>query len=88
MIINKKVAPSCQATWVTPDGQPILGPVSGVNGFIQLNGFGGHGFMMAPAVTKIAAEWLLRKSEHKIFSTYDPGRFARGETQKETFVIG
>jgi len=72
----------------TPDGQPILGPVAGVNGFIQLNGFGGHGFMMAPAVTRITAEWLLRKSEHKIFTTYDPGRFARGELQKENFVIG
>ncbi len=72
----------------TPDGHPILGRVDEVDGFIQLHGFGGHGFMMAPAVGKMAAEWLLRKTDHNWFSKYDLGRFARGEVEKETFVIG
>ena len=72
----------------TPDGQPILGRVDDVDGFVQLNGFGGHGFMMAPVIGKLTAEWLLRKTDHEIFQKYDLGRFARGEVQKETFVIG
>ncbi len=72
----------------TPDGHPILGRVDEVDGFIQLHGFGGHGFMMAPAVGKMAAEWLLRKTDHNWFNKYDLGRFARGEVEKETFVIG
>ncbi len=72
----------------TPDGHPILGRVDEVDGFIQLHGFGGHGFMMAPAVGKMAAEWLLRKTDHSWFNKYDLGRFARGEVEKETFVIG
>ena len=72
----------------TPDGQPILGRVEPLDGFIQLNGFGGHGFMLAPAIGKIAAEWILRKVDHKIFHTYDLGRFKRGETCKEDLVIG
>lgn len=72
----------------TPDGQPILGRVDSIDGFIQLNGFGGHGFMLAPVIGKLAAEWILRKVDHPIFSRYDLGRFARGELQKETFVIG
>ncbi|NMB76762.1 MAG: FAD-binding oxidoreductase [Myxococcales bacterium] len=72
----------------TPDGQPILGRVDAVDGFIQLNGFGGHGFMMAPAIGQLAAEWILRKAEHPIFSTCDLGRFARGEQRRETFSIG
>ena len=72
----------------TPDGQPILGRVDEVDGFIQLNGFGGHGFMMAPVIGKMTAEWLLRKTDQNIFQKYDLGRFARGEVQKETFVIG
>jgi len=72
----------------TPDGQPILGRVDPVEGFIQLNGFGGHGFMLAPAVGQIAAEWILRKRDHPIFQTYDLGRFQRGETRKEHLTIG
>jgi sarcosine oxidase subunit beta len=72
----------------TPDGQPILGRVESLDGFIQLNGFGGHGFMLAPAVGKIAAEWILRKVDHQIFHSYDLSRFRRGETRKEDLVIG
>ncbi len=72
----------------TPDGQPILGRVEPLDGFIQLNGFGGHGFMLAPAVGKIAAEWILRKVDHQIFHAYDLGRFQRGETRSEDLVIG
>ncbi len=72
----------------TPDGQPILGRVDEVDGFIQLNGFGGHGMMMAPAVGKMAAEWMLRKADHDIFRKYDRGRFERGDVQRESFVIG
>jgi sarcosine oxidase subunit beta len=73
---------------ITPDGQPILGRVDDLDGFIQMHGFGGHGFMMAPVMGKMTAEWILRKAGHKIFSTYDLGRFARGEVEQETFVIG
>ncbi|MBW1811206.1 MAG: FAD-binding oxidoreductase [Deltaproteobacteria bacterium] len=72
----------------TPDGNPVLGRVAEVEGFIQLNGFGGHGFMLAPAIGKIAAEWLLRKSEHEIFTKYSLARFTKGEVKKETLVIG
>jgi sarcosine oxidase, subunit beta len=72
----------------TPDGHPILGRVEAVDGFIQLNGFGGHGMMLAPIIGKLAAEWILRKSDHDLFSKYDLGRFRRGDCQKETFVIG
>ncbi len=73
---------------VTPDGNPILGKVNEVDGFIQLNGFGGHGFMLAPIVGKLAAEWVLRKSEHPIFSKYNLNRFKSGEVKKESLVIG
>ncbi len=72
----------------TPDGNPILGRVADVEGFIQLNGFGGHRFMLAPAIGKIAAEWLLRKSEHEIFTKYGLDRFTKGDVKKETLVIG
>ena len=35
---------------VTPDHQPMLGPVQGYDGLWLAAGFSGHGFMMAPAV--------------------------------------
>jgi len=72
----------------TPDGNPVLGYTPSVEGFIQMNGFGGHGFMLAPAVGQLAAEWLLRRKEHGIFNTYNLERFARGDLKKEDLVIG
>ena len=40
---------------VTPDHQPILGPVPGLEGLFLAAGFSGHGFMIAPAVARILA---------------------------------
>ena len=92
-VLPKLASLKVMRTWAgfydeTPDGNPILGRVDQVDGFIQLNGFGGHGFMMAPAIGKMAAQWILRKANHQIFNKYDLARFERGGTQKETFVIG
>ena len=42
---------------VTPDHNAILGP-SGVEGFLLANGFSGHGFMHAPAVGMLLADWV------------------------------
>ncbi|HUU00854.1 MAG TPA: FAD-binding oxidoreductase [Myxococcota bacterium] len=72
----------------TPDGNPILGPSKEVEGFIQFNGFGGHGFMLAPAIGKIGAEWLLRQAEHEIFTKYAPDRFGKNPAPKESLVLG
>jgi sarcosine oxidase subunit beta len=41
----------------TPDHNAILGP-SGVEGFLLANGFSGHGFMHAPAVGMVLADWI------------------------------
>jgi sarcosine oxidase subunit beta len=35
---------------LTPDANPIVGEVDGVDDFYQASGFMGHGFMMAPVV--------------------------------------
>ena len=72
----------------TPDGMPIMGRVEGIEGFIQLNGFGGHGFMLSPAIGKITADWLLRREDHEIFEKYNLERFSKGKVKKETLVIG
>jgi sarcosine oxidase subunit beta len=41
---------------VTPDNSPILGRTPGLTNLLQMSGFVGHGFMMAPAVTERMAE--------------------------------
>lgn len=43
----------------TPDHNAILGPPQGVEGFLLANGFSGHGFMMAPGVGQLLAEWIV-----------------------------
>lgn len=45
---------------ITPDGNPIVGPVDGVPGLTLLCGFMGHGFMMAPIMGKRIAAYLAK----------------------------
>ncbi len=44
---------------VTPDNQPIMGTVPGLEGFVCAVGFSGHGFMLAPASGLTLAEIIL-----------------------------
>ena len=72
---------------VTPDHQPILGPAGFAN-FLQLSGFVGHGFMMAPAVAELYADLLAGRGRDEIFDRFALARFARGGGPKEDFIIG
>jgi sarcosine oxidase subunit beta len=72
---------------VTPDNNPILGP-AGPENFLQLSGFVGHGFMMAPAVAELYADWIAGRAKDEIFERFDIARFARGAGPKEDFIIG
>ncbi len=44
----------------TPDGNPILGAVPEVEGFLVAAGFSGHGFMHSPATGQVIAEMIVR----------------------------
>jgi sarcosine oxidase subunit beta len=73
---------------VTPDNNPILGPAGFAN-FHQLHGFVGHGFMMAPAMAEIYADWLTGRGKHALFDRFSLARFARtGGAVGEDFIIG
>jgi sarcosine oxidase subunit beta len=72
---------------VTPDNNPILGAAGPAN-FLQLNGFVGHGFMMAPAVTEAMADWMTGREKDEIFDRFTLDRFARGGGVGEDFIIG
>ena len=72
---------------VTPDHSPVLGETPGVAGLLQMSGFVGHGFMMAPAVARRMAEWM-GGAPDEIFERYNVRRFAEGRLIQETFIIG
>jgi sarcosine oxidase, subunit beta len=72
---------------VTPDNNPILG-AAGFSNFLQLSGFVGHGFMMAPAVTEHMASWMAGEPPDEIFERFTLDRFTRGDLAREDFIIG
>jgi sarcosine oxidase subunit beta len=75
----------------SPDGNPIVGPSPAHPDFFLACGFVGHGFMMAPIVGKLYAEWLTGGSKHEIFERYTLARFkgdAAAAHEKEDFNIG
>jgi sarcosine oxidase subunit beta len=75
----------------SPDGNPVVGAVPGHPNFFLACGFVGHGFMMAPIVAKLYAEWLTGGPKHEIFERYTLARFTDGSAvahEKEDFNIG
>jgi sarcosine oxidase subunit beta len=74
---------------ISPDGDAIVGPSPGHPELIQVCGFTGHGFMMAPAVGVMLARWLLHGESHPMLERWDPGRFRDGrQLRREDMIIG
>ncbi|MEI6244692.1 MAG: FAD-dependent oxidoreductase, partial [Acidobacteriota bacterium] len=69
---------------VTPDYQPVIDRMPGVEGFYSAVGFSGHGFKIGPAVGVAVAELVLdgacRSYDLGIFrySRFDEHRSSRG----------
>jgi sarcosine oxidase subunit beta len=72
---------------VTPDNNPILG-AAGPENFLQLSGFVGHGFMMAPAVAELMADWMTGRGKDEILDRFTLDRFSRPPAPREDFIIG
>jgi sarcosine oxidase subunit beta len=73
---------------ISPDANPIVGPVDEVEGFFLMSGFMGHGFMMAPVMGKLLAEHIARGVAHPIFSAWNLRRFREGKLLREGMIIG
>ncbi len=71
---------------VTPDRQPILGPLPGLDSLHVAAGFSGHGFMIAPAVGRILADAVMGAHD-PVLDVLDWGRFADGRMVPEPQVI-
>lgn len=74
---------------VTPDWQPVIDRVPGVEGFYCACGFSGHGFKIGPAVGRAVAELVLDGR----CSSYDLGifryaRFGAHESSRGAYAFG
>ncbi len=73
---------------VSPDGHAYVGPTPKHANLIQLCGFTGHGFMMAPAVTRRLARWLALGETQPMLKRWDPGRPQGTGPRTEDMIIG
>ncbi|MDX6424291.1 MAG: hypothetical protein QOI67_1762, partial [Gaiellaceae bacterium] len=72
---------------VTPDHQPVVGPLDGLPDLWCVSGFSGHGFMQAPAIALLVAErWAEGRSRIDL-SPFEYERFAARPLELERAVI-
>ena len=71
----------------TPDRQAILGPLPGLDGLYVAAGFSGHGFMLAPAVSRIVAGAVLGEPPDPALAILDAARFAEGRLVPEPAIV-
>ncbi|WP_338759659.1 FAD-binding oxidoreductase [Massilia sp. METH4] len=63
---------------VTPDWNPVLGRLPGIEGLVVGFGFSGHGFKLSPAVGKVLAQEALGLATDVPLAPYSIDRFATG----------
>jgi sarcosine oxidase subunit beta len=82
-----------QAHWaglyeVTPDAHPIIGRVPGLEGFVVVTGFSGHGFMHGPIAGLLVSEIVLDGRAHTLdISELSYERFEARRLTREYNVI-
>jgi 4-methylaminobutanoate oxidase (formaldehyde-forming) len=67
----------CHPDAMTPDGNPLLGPMPGVRGFWLAAGLSLNGFGAAGGIGKSLAEWMTRGETEVDVDSYRPWRFGR-----------
>lgn len=62
----------------TPDWNPVLGPVPGIDGMQVAFGFSGHGFKLSPMIGRMLAQCMLGLATDLPIAPYRMTRFAEG----------
>ncbi|MDH7506785.1 MAG: FAD-binding oxidoreductase [Candidatus Thermoplasmatota archaeon] len=73
---------------VTPDARPILGETIDLKGFIQCNGFSGHGFMISPMVARLLSDFIVYGKTNDILESLNLERFKGKKIVYEKSVVG
>jgi sarcosine oxidase, subunit beta len=72
---------------MSPDGNPIIGPVAGVRGLFLINGFSGHGFQHSPAAGRILADLIVGRDPGMDLEPFSFERFAHSAATGERYVV-
>jgi sarcosine oxidase subunit beta len=73
---------------VTPDARPIIGESKKIKGFIQCNGFSGHGFMLSPMVSKMISDYIITGKTTDELENLSLERFKDKKIDYEQSVVG
>jgi len=72
---------------MTPDSNPIVCEMPGIEGLYCCSGFAGHGFMHSPAIGELVAELITKGKTSFDISGYHIGRFHKELTDEESLII-
>ncbi len=72
---------------MSPDGNPIIGPVPDIEGLFLINGFSGHGFQHSPAAGRILGDVIVGRDPGFDLAPFALGRFARQPGVGERYVV-
>jgi sarcosine oxidase subunit beta len=72
---------------ITPDDNPIIGEVPGVEGLFSAIGFSGHGFQQAPAVGLILSQLIIDGRTDFDLGPFASRRFGKKEQKGEKRVV-
>lgn len=83
----------CTESWtgpydITPDWNPLVGPVPGLEGIYVAVGFSGHGFKLAPTISEALAQSVLGLEPRLPLSEYSMTRFSQGGALHGAYGIG
>jgi sarcosine oxidase subunit beta len=83
----------CTAGWtgpydITPDWNPMVGPVPEFEGLYVAVGFSGHGFKLAPTISESLAQTVLGLEPRVPIAMYAMTRFDEGKTLHGAYGIG
>ncbi|MFQ5784774.1 MAG: NAD(P)/FAD-dependent oxidoreductase [Alphaproteobacteria bacterium] len=73
---------------ITPDWNPVLGPLPGIAGLHVAFGFSGHGFKLAPALGRVLAQSALGLETEVDLLPYRFTRFAEGDLLAGAYGVG
>jgi sarcosine oxidase subunit beta len=73
---------------ITPDWNPLVGPIPGHEGLFIATGFSGHGFKLAPTIGEGLAQLVMGQTPRVPIDMYDMSRFSRGKTLHGAYGIG
>lgn len=72
---------------VTPDRQPVLGPIDGHDGLFVAAGLNGRGLMMAPTIGRVIADGVVNGAMEAQMAPLAASRFADGTLTPELQVV-